>query len=480
MEGIDPRLIEQMARQAREIQEWMKSSGTLDTGQMISRMLADSVITPQTQAAIDSIVASQIQIDAVRDVVSVLTQFTIPQTQLDRVFEVLARTAENIRLFEDSVAGVAIQIEASYSEMVASLSGAHRVFAGRSSAFTVTWDEGDTSDAAEYECGFELPAGNLEESVGDAVVWGDVATAEFVRGVVSATAHEGTEDGADQTIELQTPSLSLGGHSLQVTNTVQQWNVQCWEDSDDVHSFTFKGYGDRAKHVVDWLCMAAKAAMTNTSQLAQVPLEVDVPQEQIADEQKTICEPRMTLPALGYPADQVEGAIEEHRREQQSVRDARLDTKPGESQYLEGAYIEATTELHAGIIRGEPDDVVNLRLLEQVRANIQRQLAQGTAQAGSQGHEGGEHHFVSEAVLDPAHKEQDRLALLASKYSQNGAGKVYPESIALWEEIARLKRIPLTDKLICDRITGLSTSNLRYHKGRMKKTGFWRDCGLLD
>lgn len=84
------------------------------------------------------------------------------------------------------------------------------------------------------------------------------------------------------------------------------------------------------------------------------------------------------------------------------------------------------------------------------------------------------------ANADAAADEHLRLATLARQYSLRGECKVMPDSIELWERIAELKKYSLTDSRICDRIVGLSLRNLRYHKERMKKTGYWSDCGLPD
>ncbi len=81
---------------------------------------------------------------------------------------------------------------------------------------------------------------------------------------------------------------------------------------------------------------------------------------------------------------------------------------------------------------------------------------------------------------DAAADKHLRLATLARQYSLRGKHKVKPDSIELWEQIAELKKFSLTDSRICDRITGLSPRNLRYHKQRMKETGYWSDCGLPD
>nr|HMT21552.1 hypothetical protein [Promineifilum sp.] len=199
-------------------------------------------------AVADAIVLNRIPPDALRDVLKVLIDIAIPETQLDFLFTEAARAAEIIRSFDTLAIGSALGIQASCAHMMASLAGIHRAHAGLGATIAVTFDQDELDRVECYECEFEAPAGEVGETAGDGLDSDDWAT-----------AGKG-EDDRVQPSEPDEPSLpAAAAHSIEVVNTLQTWSIHRLEGSDGVHRFTFKGYGELAQTVIDWLCATTQA-----------------------------------------------------------------------------------------------------------------------------------------------------------------------------------------------------------------------------
>lgn len=236
MDELNQWHMEEAARQAREFQEWLETSGVIDALRHISEQhqaIVNVLNTPGLIAAMD-------------------------------------RTAAVVRALQDSASHVSFQFQATTVEMIAALSGAHQALGGIGTSLAVTWGEAITADSEPYQRQFTLPAGQLQEADSDTLLVTKEATARVLRQVLSYTQADDTAAGAEQVTELETLPVTVSGQSFDVFNSLQNWSVERGQDSSGNHRFTFNGYGESARTLVDWLYTATQSVVAG-DQLSDGP-----------------------------------------------------------------------------------------------------------------------------------------------------------------------------------------------------------------
>lgn len=260
--------LEEWGRRGREYREWLESSSVLEIALFLSQPTTTLGELVQMRAVADALLLNRIPPDALRDVLKVLIDIAIPENQLDYLFTEAARAAEIIRSFDTLAAGGALGIQASCAHMVAGLAGIHRAHAGLGATIEVTFEQDEVEPIECYEREFEAPAGEVDETAAFGLESDDEATAG--RPVDDQLQPSGPD-------EASLPAASVP--SLEAVNALEAWTIQRLDSSDGVHRFIFRGYGEAAQTVIDWLCAATQAFVNGDAPGQPSPLSAKKPDE---------------------------------------------------------------------------------------------------------------------------------------------------------------------------------------------------------
>lgn len=203
MDDMSDWQLEEAARRAQDILSLAEGSGVLDSARVVAQLIESSGLTTQqmeaARAAISNAVMAHLDVDAVLSKVWV---DAMPQIRLDQFFADMAKTAEIAKGIEALAVGVSLHIQATYAQMIASLVGLRRLYAGAGASFELTWGEGSADDDTQ-ERRLVVPAA-------DAFTLGEDATAEVIHGSASTTLDDVTGSATGQVIVLETLHLGVG------------------------------------------------------------------------------------------------------------------------------------------------------------------------------------------------------------------------------------------------------------------------------